>query len=126
MDRFPPGLDRFDYTVVHDGAWTFGLEELLLLLLLLTVVALGAIWLARLRREGRGEGAPETGPPAASPTPAAAAPIRPGTDPALDELRLRYARGDVSSDDYRRAFDDLTGAPTPWPQPPPGEQPTAS
>ena len=38
-----------------------------------------------------------------------------GPDPAIAELRLRYARGDVSRDDFQRTLDDLNGAGTAWP-----------
>jgi uncharacterized membrane protein len=141
MNPVPPGFDRFGgqsrtFAVVQDtgGSWTFGLEELLLLLLLITVIVLGAIWLARVvsesRREPEAEEAAVTttgaAPAGAVPAPAVAR-VPAAPDPAVAELRLRYARGDLSQEDYRRAFDDLTGAATPtWPQPPAGEQPTAS
>ena len=34
-------------------------------------------------------------------------------DPALNEARLRYARGEISRDDYLRIATDLTGQPPP-------------
>ena len=42
-------------------------------------------------------------------------PPRSAFDPALNELRVRYARGEVSRDEYLRAARDL-GAPTPPPE----------
>jgi len=42
---------------------------------------------------------------------AATGPAGSGGDPALAELRLRYARGDVSRDDYLQRSADLTGKP---------------
>ena len=50
-----------------------------------------------------------------------AGPRPPAFDPALNELRVRYARGEVSRDEYLRAASDL-GAPIPpseSPSPPP-------
>ena len=44
-------------------------------------------------------------------------PERPAFDPALNELRMRYARGEVSRDEYLRAASDL-GAPISPPESP--------
>lgn len=130
MNRFPPGFDRFDgegrsIAVVRDAgaSWAFGLQELLLLLLLLAVLALVAISLVRLERESRtNDEHAEPEPPAPPRQVATRTPVV--RDAAVDELRARYARGDVSADDYRRTFDDLTGATTPtWPGPAEGREP---
>jgi putative membrane protein len=54
-----------------------------------------------------------------SPTAATAAgPPRSALDPAVNELRLRYARGEISRDEYLRTAADL-GAPLPPPDAPP-------
>ena len=44
-------------------------------------------------------------------------PMPPATDPALTEARMRYARGELSRDDYLRIAADLGGA-----LPPPGSE----
>ena len=61
---------------------------------------------------------------------AAAGPVGPAGDPALAELRLRYARGDVARDEYLRRAADLgdatAAAPTvqqPVAEPPPAPPP---
>ena len=46
----------------------------------------------------------------------------PEFDPAISELRLRYARGEVSRDEYLRVAGDL-GAPGARPDPPSGQSP---
>ena len=51
--------------------------------------------------------------------PSGVMPIAPvARDDALAQLRLRYARGDVSRDEFLQASADLTGTPLPE-QPPP-------
>jgi putative membrane protein len=101
-----PGPGPGPYVELHHGGdhpW-FGL---LLLLLLLGAVALAALTFWRSYRH----------PPAASA--ATSAPSSPPPDPALAELRLRYARGDIDRDDYlQRATDlgDVVPASPPQPQ----------
>lgn len=59
------------------------------------LIALAAYWFTRVRRMEHGSHAAGGAPFAASP------------DPALHELRLRYARGDIDRDDYLRRAADL-------------------
>ena len=89
--------------------------EWLVPVLLLGLLAAAAIWLAwRLASARPGSAAP-------SPT----------RDPAIEELRMRYARGEVSTEEYSTIATGLGAAaapPVPWPaaaQPaePPAEQP---
>ena len=50
-------------------------------------------------------------------------------DPAVATLRIRYARGEVSREDYQNAIHDLTGdaPPAAWPaDSPSAEAPTES
>jgi len=68
-----------------------------------------------------------------TPRAAAAGPAGPGGDPALAELRLRYARGDIARDEYLRRAADLgdatAAAPTvqqPAAEPPPAPPPAAT
>jgi uncharacterized membrane protein len=92
----------------HGG---FPFWEWLLPLLLIALLVAVAVW-AILRL---------------APARAAAVPPAParGPDPALQELRLRYARGEVSPEDFARISADL-GAPVlvaPHPPPPEGQGP---
>jgi putative membrane protein len=57
-------------------------------------------------------------PAMSAPPPAMAMAGAPAGDAALDQLRMRYARGDVSRADYLQAAADL-GAPVPEAPPPP-------
>ncbi len=92
-----------------DGAWVVG--GFLWLLLMAGLVAAAVVLV--LRATG-GPAAPDRRP--VGPAPAAV------TDPAVTELRLRYARGDISREDYLRAAADL-GVTVPGDGPPP--EPTA-
>jgi uncharacterized membrane protein len=66
------------------------LAGLLLLLVVASLVAIAVVAVLRLTRSGSGSAAADRpGPP--GPPPA---------DPALAELRLRYARGEVPADEY--------------------------
>ena len=116
MDRdHGPGFWAEGARHAHDEWWS-GPLHLLFLVAALTLLVLGVVWLVRTLAQG--------GQPAVTPAPAAAmlAPA-PGLDPALAELRLRYARGDVDRDTYLQSFADLTGRTEPWPG---QEEPTAS
>ena len=58
--------------------------------------------------------------PAMAGAPSAALPA----DPAIAALRMRYAKGEVSRDDFQHTMDDLTGVAAPaasWPGSEPGE-----
>lgn len=105
----------------HDE-WWHGPLQLVLFLLVVAALVLGVVWLVRtLRRSAPGAAAV----PGATVAPAlAAAPTSP-LDPAVAELRLRYARGDVDRETYLRAFADLTGRGEPWPGQAGAEAPTA-
>jgi hypothetical protein len=59
---------------------------------------------------------------AQSAVPAAVLAGGPAHDPAVATLRMRYAKGEVSRDDFQNAIADLTGAvPTAWPGAGPAE-----
>jgi len=97
----PPGY-------VHHDAW-WGSFHLLPIALFLVAVGV-AIW-AVLRF---------------TPRPAVGA-IAPGRDPAVEELRIRYARGELARDDFAQRMRDL-GSPDIGPAqpiPPPADEPPA-
>ncbi len=85
------------------GTEQWWLANLIWLALVAGLVALAVI--LALRLAGRSPG----GHPSA--------PSRPAFDPAINEVRMRYARGEVSREEYLRAAGDL-GAPVPPPEPP--------
>jgi putative membrane protein len=97
--------DRF---IGHHG-WWWGFGGLVPFLLLLALVGL-AVW-AVVRITLRGSGL--------SPAIGAAAPVtRP--DGALEEVRLRYARGEMNREEFLQRSQDLGGAgPTPGESGPP-------
>jgi uncharacterized membrane protein len=84
----------------HDGWWGGPLHFVVLLLLLALLVA-AVVWLVR-----------KLAPAAAATT--AVAPAAPAAaaalDPAVTTLRMRYARGEVSREDFQHTLADLTGA----------------
>jgi hypothetical protein len=90
----------------HDEWWN-GPVHLLLFVAALTLLVLGIVWLVRTLSQSSRTASVE--PPSSA---LGAAPV---LDPALAELRLRYARGDVDRDTYLRSFADLTGRTEPWP-----------
>ncbi len=108
----------------HEGWWSGPLHAIVLLLLLALLVA-GVVWLVRRLSPPV---ATQAAVPAAVPAGATAA------DPAVAALRMRYARGEVSREDFQHAIEDLAGAApatttaTPWPGSTPGEdtEPTAN
>lgn len=75
----------------HDGWWFFGLAPLLFMLLLIAL----AVW-AVMRVTGRSSAA-------------AAGPVA-RIDPALEEVRLRYARGEMDREEYVQRARDLGGS----------------
>ena len=94
---------------------------------LLVVVAVAAatvliVWLIVRRRPVPSSGsAPYGAPPAPYGTT-----VAPHADPALEQARLRYARGEVSREEYLRIVADLGGTPPPAAPagaPPPGAPP---
>lgn len=107
----PYGPHRFD----HHGGWEW-MHALFGLLLVAAIVAVIVFLLLRVFERNQvkpaATGAPMYPPPR---------PPTPFVDPALAELRLRYARGEVSRDDFLRISTDL-GAPPP--PPPPASAPT--
>ena len=102
----------------HDEWWTAPLHAFFVLLLVALLVV-GVIWLVRRLSPGVAQAAT----PAVAPAGAVAVAGAPtATDPAVATLRMRYAKGEVSGEDYRQAIHDLTGeAPAAsWP----GDSPT--
>ncbi len=104
----------------HDDWWNGPLHAMFFLLLIALLVV-GVVWAVR-----------RLSPPVAAQAavPAAVLAPAPGDDPAVATLRMRYAKGEVSRDDFQNALADLTGAvtTTPWPGDGPGEDtaPTAN
>jgi uncharacterized membrane protein len=100
----------------HEGWWAGPLHFVALLLLLALLVA-GVVWLVRRLAPA----------PAQAIAPAAdSAPALTG-DPAVATLRMRYARGEVSREDFQHTLADLTGADadtTGWPGSTPGDDVT--
>jgi uncharacterized membrane protein len=78
----------------HEGWWGGPLSFVALLLFMALLVA-GVIWLVRRLAPAHALGA----------APAAVAP-----DSAVTTLRMRYARGEVSRDDFQHTLADLTGS----------------
>jgi uncharacterized membrane protein len=106
-----------EYTMFRYGPGGFHhrLFAVLVLVLLAALVVLGVIAVVRMwsnpRRAAPFQGVTPAGPP---------------TDPALTELRVRYARGDITLDQYAQRAHNLGAArprpsgPSPEPQAPPG------
>ncbi len=91
----------------HPGWWHFGGLVLMLLFLILVGVAVWA--LVRSTRQ----------PPLAAAAPPALAGQPARQDPALEEVRLRYARGEIPRDEFVRRSRDLGAAvPDAEPEPP--------
>ena len=99
---------------LYAHGWGYGrgapFAELLWLLVLVGTAALAALVISRLIAA---RSPAPAAPPPAGPPPATAAPA---TDRAIEELRLRYARGEISADEYRTMARDL-GHPAPPPEP---------
>ena len=106
MNGYPPwNRGGFEPVYIHHAGMS-PLEWLLFALLLVAVLMLAAILVSRLAgRSGRWSRTPAT------------AGVAPGQDP-LEILRVRYARGEISRDDYLQGTADLT-APLPTAPPPP-------
>ncbi len=82
----------------NDGWWG-GPLHLILFLLLLALLVAGAVWLVRYFSRG--------GLAPAAAGPAAIQPAAP--DPAVAALRMRYAKGEVSREEFQHAMEDLGG-----------------
>ena len=103
--------DRFGQRPIDHGWWPGIFHELVPLLFLVAVVAFG-IWAVHRITEERRLALVGAGP----------TPSRRG-DGALEELRLRYARGELDRDDFTQRFRDLGGE---GPEPPPPPSPEAA
>ncbi len=86
----------------HDG-WCGGPFHIILLILLLVLLVGGGVWLFRRLSVSSSSQA------------AAPAAVASAGDPAVSALRMRYAKGEVSREDFRQAIEDLTGVAEPWP-----------
>ncbi len=53
-------------------------------------------------------------------------PVAPGADAAMEQLRVRYARGEIGSEEYRARAYDLGYPPPPAPTAPPPSGPPVS
>lgn len=95
---FGPGIERG----FEGGFHWFGIVPLLLFAVLIGVIVWAVI---RLTREGGATALVGGGGMSAS-MPVAARP-----DGALEELRLRYARGEMAREDYTQRLMDLGGGP---------------
>jgi putative membrane protein len=95
---------RFDPGYAHHGFWLFGVIPFLMFLVLVGVAA----W-AVLRLSSRPAGPAAFGPAAAPPMP---------RDPALEELRVRYARGELDREEFLQRSRDLGGSDAPLAAPP--------
>ena len=98
----------------HDDWWS-GPLHLLVLVLLVALLVAGVVWLVRRLSP--------TVAQAAVPAAAGAPPLALTADPAIVALRMRYAKGEVSRDDFQHTMEDLTGVVAPtasWPGSEPG------
>jgi len=96
---------------VHNQTWWEGAGHLLGLLLFAALIGV-AIWAVLRITSDRATIAAATAARVVPPTP---------VDPALQELRVRYARGDISREDYLERGADLGLAAGPTPETPPQE-----
>jgi uncharacterized membrane protein len=108
--------ERPGWQDVHHGWWPGIFGELIPLLFLVAVLAFG-IW--AVRRITDGNRLLLTGPAQRATVGMAAS----GTDGAVQELRLRYARGELGRDEFVQRFRDLGGE---GPEPPPPVPPDAA
>jgi putative membrane protein len=73
----------------YGGVWVIGLVLLVLFLVLLAIVVVGGIWLIS-RSSSSGK-----------------APVRPRGDDSLEILRQRYAKGEITREEYQAMREDL-------------------
>ncbi|MGH9096895.1 MAG: hypothetical protein ACRDWB_05680 [Acidimicrobiales bacterium] len=94
---------------------------IIFLVLIAALVVLSVIALVRWRRHPHGGFAPSLagGPP----RPPAGTPPWTGADSAINELRIRYARGDITSEEYWQRSSVLGYPPSPGPGPGPAPGP---
>ena len=104
----------------HDDWWGWPLHLIFFILVLALLVA-GAVWLVRRLTPAVAQAAVPAG---------ATAPVSLAVDPAVATVRMRYAKGEISRDDFRHVMEDLTGvaaSTAAWPggEPDEGTTPTA-
>ena len=108
----------------HEGArhahddWWGGPLHLLFVILFLALLVAGAVWLVRRLSPTVAQAAV----PAVAGAPASLA-----VDPAVATLRMRYAKGEISRDEFKDVMEDLTGvaaSSAPWPGSDPEEDTT--
>lgn len=92
-----------DWEPLRHDMWGPGILHFVFWVIVLIALVALAVWLITSTRK-------MSAPPPATPLP----PQRPAVDPALEEARMRYARGQLSREDYVRIVTDLGG------QAPPG------
>ncbi len=91
------------------GSWLIGL---LVFVAFIVLIAWGVAWILRRDTHQHGTPMPPPAPPAAPPP-----------DPALQIVRERFARGEISEAEFTAASRAL-GAPIPPPDRPPGPPPS--
>jgi putative membrane protein len=105
-----PGGQMPGQWYVHQDPWWERAGHLLPLVLLAVLIGV-VIWAVLRLTSQRGVLATAAAPAVAPPAPVAT------LDPAAAELRVRYARGDISREDYLERSADLGLAPGPAPTP---------
>ncbi len=100
------GFHHYDGPYGGHG-WEFFFGGLIPLLLFAVLIGVGVWAVIRLTGHSR--------PMAATTGPA----LGPGPDGALEEVRLRYARGEITREEFVQRFRDLGRAEPPAPTPPP-------
>ena len=107
--------ERPGQVVMERGhAWWPGFAAWLIPLLFLVVLVAFGIWAVRRFTDANPPLPATAGPPIAPPD---------AIDPAVQELRLRYARGEVDPDEFAQRSRDLGGE---GPEPPPPTPPDAA
>src|SRR5207245_7964133 len=105
MHRFGPvwGLPRRDL-------WWYGFGHVIFTVVLVALAVALAVWLTNSQR--RRSSAPPANPLLPPPGTPPVHPMPPGFDAALNEARMRYARGELSREDFLRISEDLGGPAT--------------